>query len=204
MSNPSLRMTVFKRFRKVLTWVVLALGLWSVWLGWRIMHGAGIDETRKADVAIVLGAAAYGDKPSPVFEQRIAHGVDLYKRGTVAKLILTGGFGDGAEYSESQVAYRYAIGQGVPERDLLIEKSSRTTFENLKHACELMQTHGYSGALLVSDPLHMERAACMMKDLGVSAWRSPTRTSRYTSVAAKSGFLLREIYGLTLYIVCGI
>src|SRR5688572_21621592 len=125
-------MIFLKRLRKILTWLLLAVVLWCGWAGWKIVRGAGIDETRKADVAIVLGAAAYGDKPSPVFEQRIAHGVDLYKQGTVRKIILTGGFGDGAEFSESQVARRYALEQGVPERDLLIEKTSRTTLENLR------------------------------------------------------------------------
>lgn len=168
------------------------------------MRGAGLDETRGADVAIVLGAAAYGDKPSPVFEQRIAHAVALYKNGTVRKLLLTGGFGDGAEFSESEVARRYAMDQGVPARDLLIEKTSRTTLENLKRARALMEQHGLSSALLVSDPLHMERACWMMHDLGVTAWRSPTPTTRYTSTEAKAGFLVREIYAVTAYLIGGV
>jgi uncharacterized SAM-binding protein YcdF (DUF218 family) len=197
-------MTVLKRLRKILQWLLLAVVLWCGWAGWKIVHGAGIDETRKADVAIVLGAAAYGDKPSPVFEQRIAHGVELYKNGTVRKIILTGGFGDGAEFSESQVARRYALEQGVPERDLLIEKSSRTTLENLQHARDIMKQHGFTEALLVSDPLHMERASWMMHDLGVTAWRSPTTTSRYTSTGARAGFLFREIYAVTAYLVGGV
>lgn len=197
-------MIFLKRLRKILTWLLLAVVLWCGWVGWKIVRGAGIDETRKADVAIVLGAAAYGDKPSPVFEQRIAHSVDLYKHGTVRKIILTGGFGDGAEFSESQVARRYALEQGVPERDLLIEKTSRTTLENLQHARDIMKQHGFSEALLVSDPLHMERASWMMRDLGITAWRSPTTTSRYTSMGAKAGFLVREIYAVTLYLVGGI
>jgi uncharacterized SAM-binding protein YcdF (DUF218 family) len=197
-------MNFLKRLRKSLKWLLLALVLWCGWLGWKIARGAGIDETRKADVAIVLGAAAYGDKPSPVFEQRIAHAVGLYKSGTVKKLILTGGFGDGANLSESQVAHRYAISQGVPGRDLLIEKTSRTTLENLRHAREIMNRNNLREALLVSDPLHMERASWMMSDLGVTAWRSPTRTSRYTSFGSKAAFLARELYAITAYLVGGI
>jgi len=178
--------------------------VWCGWLGWKIVHGAGVDETRRADVAIVLGAAAYGDKPSPVFEQRIAHAVDLYRKGTVKKIILTGGYGDGAQFSESEVARRYAIEQGVPERDLFLEKKSRTTLDNLRMARDLMKEHGCRDALIVSDPLHMERAAWMMQDLGVTAWRSPTQTTRYTSLESKAGFLAREIYAVTAYIVGGI
>lgn len=197
-------MIFLKRLRKILLWLLLALVLWCGWLGWRIVRGAGIDETRQADVAIVLGAAAYGDKPSPVFEQRIAHGIELYKKGTVKRLILTGGYGEGAEYSESEVARLYALSQGVPERALLLEKKSRTTLDNLRFARDIMKEHGFKNALLVSDPLHMERAAWMMQDLGVTAWRSPTLTTRYTSFESKTGFLAREIYAVTAYIIGGI
>ena len=197
-------MSFLKRIRKIIFWLLLALILWSSWIGWRIVRGAGIDETRKVDVAIVMGAAAYGDKPSPVFEQRIAHAVELYQKGVVRKLILTGGFGDGAQFSESEVARTYAIAQGIPARDLLLEKKSRTTVENLQQARDLMQTHGYSAALLVSDPLHMERAAMVMHDLGVTAYRSPTTTSRYLSIGAQAGFLAREIYAITAYLIGGI
>jgi hypothetical protein len=50
----------------------------------------------------------------------------------------------------------------------------------------------------------MERASWMMKDLGVTAWRSPTLTTRYTSLESKTGFLAREIYAVTAYIIGGI
>jgi uncharacterized SAM-binding protein YcdF (DUF218 family) len=197
-------MKLLKRLFKLLLWLVLALLLWCAWAGWRIVQGAEKDETRSADVAIVLGAAAYGDKPSPVFEQRILHAVTLYKNGTVRKLLLTGGFGDGAEMSESQVARRFVLQQGVPDRDVLLEKSSRTTLENLQHARSVMQQHGLSTALIVSDPLHMERAAWIASDLKMEAWRSPTPTTRYQSTESRSGFLVREIYALTAYLVGGI
>ena len=197
-------MKLIKRLLKLIAWLVIAALLWCAWLGWRIVQGAEQAETRPVDVAIVLGAAAYGDKPSPVFEQRIAHAVGLYKKRIVKKLLLTGGFGDGAEMSESQVARRYALQEGVPDRDVLIEKSSRTTFENLKGAQELMKKHGLATVLIVSDPLHMERAARMAADLKLKAWRSPTPTSLYRSKESRTGFLLKEIGALTAYLAGGI
>ncbi len=195
---------MFKRLRKVLKWLLVVAVCWCVWCGWRIGRGANLDETRRADAAVVLGAAAYGDKPSPVFEQRIAHGVALYKNGTVKKLILTGGYGEGAKFSESEVARLYALEHGVPESALLLEKKSRTTLENLRYARELMKEHGLKSALLVSDPLHMERSVRMMKDLGIAAWRSPTPTTRYVSLESRAGFLIREVYAMTVYLVGGI
>jgi uncharacterized SAM-binding protein YcdF (DUF218 family) len=197
-------MKFLKRLRSILKWLLIALIIWCAGIGATIVRRAAMDETRKADVAIVMGAAAYGDKPSPVFEQRIAHGVTLYKNGTVKKIILTGGYGTGAEMSESEVARRYALDQGVPERDLLLEKTSRTTLENLRQACDIMKKQGLNEALLVSDPMHMERAARMMHDLGVKAYCSPTPTSRYESALAKAGFLFREIYAITAYLIAGV
>jgi uncharacterized SAM-binding protein YcdF (DUF218 family) len=197
-------MKFLKRLRTLLKWLLIALIFWCGAIGATIIRRAAMDETCKADAAVIMGAAAYGEKPSPVFEQRIAHGVTLYKNGTVKKLILTGGYGDGATTSESEVARRYAIEQGVPERDILLEKVSRTTLGNLQQARDLMKKHGLNDALLVSDPMHMERTARMMHDLGVKAWCSPTPTSKYESGIAKAGFLFREIYAITAYLIAGV
>ena len=196
-------MKLLKAFRSVLIWLLVIAIFWCAGIGAMIVRRAALDETRKVDAAIVMGAAAYGDKPSPVFEQRITHGISLYKKGMVRKLILTGGFGDGAQMSESEVARRYAVEQGVPDRDILLEKVSRTTLENLQQARDIMKKQGLSEALLVSDPMHMERAARMMHDLGVKAYCSPTPTSKYESSMAKAGFLFREIYAITAYLATG-
>lgn len=195
---------MLRRVRQLLFLLLLAVLGWSMWVGWRIVRGATLDETRKADAAIVMGAAAYGDKPSPVFEERINHAVELYQKGLVRKLILTGGFGQGAEHSESEVARSYAMTKGVPARDLLLEKKSRTTLENLQQARLIMQQHGLKDVLLVSDPLHMERVAIMTQDLGIPAGRSPTTTSKYVSFGVQAGFLAREIYAVTAYWIGGI
>lgn len=49
----------------------------------------------KTDAAVVLGAAIWGDAPSPVFEERINHAIWLYQHDYVNFLIFTGGKGDG-------------------------------------------------------------------------------------------------------------
>src|SRR5690606_22137004 len=78
---------------------------WIVWVGQR-------DQAQPADAIIVLGAAAYDARPSPVFEERIRHGLALYRQGYAPVLLFTGGYGTGARFSESQVARRYALRQG--------------------------------------------------------------------------------------------
>lgn len=171
----------------VLFWLV-GVAAYITWVGQR-------DDARPADAIIVLGAAAYDAKPSPVFEERIRHGIDLYRRGLAPKLIFTGGYGGvGARFSESQVARRYALRQGVPEKAILIESLSRNTHDNLRQASLLMQQHQLHDVIVVSDPLHMARALRISKELGIRAVGSPTPTSRFRTFATRWRFLLQEVY----------
>ena len=192
--------------RRLLKWfsvsLLLAL-LWTGWVGWRIVSFGEKDAARSADVAVVLGAAAWHVKPSPVLEERINHALDLYRRGVVKKLLFTGGFGPGAPMAESEVARDFALRHGVRAADILIETKSRSTQENITEAVRIMSGRQWRSAVLVSDPLHMLRAAAMMRDKGVTVYSSPTPTSRYVSAAAKTEFLLREIYYYNGYLVAG-
>lgn len=170
-----------------LLWLV-GVAAYIIWVGQR-------DDAAPADAIIVLGAAAYDAKPSPVFEERIRHGIDLYKRGLAPTLIFTGGYGGtGARFSESQVARRYALRQGVPDKAILIESLSRNTHDNLRQARVLMQQHKLHSVIIVSDPLHMARALRISRDLGIRSVGSPTPTSRFRSFATRWRFLLQEVY----------
>lgn len=160
---------------------------WIVWVGHR-------DDAAPADAIIVLGAAAYDARPSPVFEERIRHGLTLYHAGYAPVLLFTGGYGTGARFAESQVAQRYAVRKGIPESAILIETSSRTTVQNLLQARELMRAHRLQRAIVVSDPLHMARALRVCRQLGIEAAGSPTPSTRFRSFQTQWRFLLQEVY----------
>lgn len=153
----------------------------------------------KSDAAIVLGAASYGDRPSPVFRERINHAVWLYRNGYVRKIIFTGARDSANEPPASAVASLYAAGRGVPLRDILREGRSRTTEENLFHARVLAEANGLNTFLVVSDPLHMKRAMRIARDLGMAALPSPTPTTRYRGFGSRMQFLAREIYFYDTY-----
>jgi uncharacterized SAM-binding protein YcdF (DUF218 family) len=161
------------------------------------------DDGRSADCAIVLGAAAYHNKPSPVFTERINQGIRLYQEERVKFIILTGGFGDGAPFAESEVALDYCLDQGVPREALLLETKSKHTQENLKEAKLVMDERGWKTALVVSDPWHLKRALAMAHSKGIDAQPSGTTSSRYESPKARAGFLLRELYFYHQFIFFG-
>ena len=152
------------------------------------------DETTRADAAIVLGASVWDNSPSPVFAERINHAVDLYNDGYVDAIIMTGGTGKGNIRSEADIAGEYAEQKGVPAEAVFMEENSTITEENLVNAQKLMSEHGMTTALIVSDPLHMKRAMLYAKDLGMTAYSSPTPSTMYRSWKTKLPFLMREVF----------
>ncbi len=152
------------------------------------------DDSREADVVIVLGAAAYDGGVSPVYRERLNHGIDLYRQGLVKKIIVTGGVAKGNKHSDAYTAKEYVLSQGISEEDILMEEASVITLENLENSKALMEQNGYRTAIVVSDPLHMKRAMLLAEDTGMEAYGSPTPTTMYRSLKTKLPFLARELF----------
>lgn len=179
------------------------LPIWALAPSVLIWRQGSVDHARPSDCAIVLGAAAYHTRPSPVFEERIRHAIDLYDQGLVKAIVFTGGYGVGAPHAESEVGRDYALRHGVPAHAIHIETVSRTTLENLEEAQRVMRRAGLSTAILVSDPYHLKRALMMAHDLRIDAVTSPTPTSRFRSWHSRLLFLARETYFYHRYLYVG-
>ncbi len=193
-----------RKWRLALKSGVFALALamsWSLFEMASIYLYASESSPLSADAAIVLGAAEYNNKPSPVLKQRIEHAVGLYHNGRVKAIIFTGGSGKGSPFQESEVARAYAVERGVPAERTYTERVSRVTYANLKEAREIARNEGFSSFLIVSDPLHMRRAVRMAQDVGLHARPSPTPTSQFKSWRTKGPFLLRETYYYCVYLL---
>ncbi|WP_091273540.1 YdcF family protein [Alteribacillus persepolensis] len=148
----------------------------------------------RCDAAIVLGAAAKGNEPSPVFRERINHSIRLYEAGYVDKIIFTGGKSDGSTYAEAEAARKYAVERNVHSDDIYIETQSTITEENLEYADDIASEHNLDTFLIVSDPLHMKRAITMADHMGMTAYSSPTQSSAYETLQTKIPFFFRELF----------
>jgi len=177
--------------------VILVFGV----LASRIYSFGNTRSDASADAAIVLGAAVWSSGVSPVFRERINHGIDLYRTGKVRKLIFTGGQGNSGEPTESSAARDYALQSGVPAQDILIEEKSHTTYENIRYAKQVADAHNIKRVLIVSDPLHMKRAVLMAQDVGLIAQPSPTPTTRYQGLKSQLGLLVHETYYYIGYLI---
>lgn len=183
-----------RRATKVVKIVVIVVVLAIVVTAVRIYTYGNSPSDTPADAAVVLGAAVWSQGVSPVFRERINHSIDLYRRGRVKKIIFTGGQGNSNEPTEAVAARAYAMSNGVPKDDILIEQRSHTTYENLVYAKQLADVHGLKKVLIVSDPMHMKRAIAMAHDLGLDAYPSPTTTTRYTGFRTQVEELTRETF----------
>src|SRR3954453_20660313 len=115
-----------KGIRRILTVVVvLSFSLWLISAA-AVLIWSSRDEARPAQAIVVLGAAQYAGRPSPVLRARLDHALELWRRRLGNLLILTGGTGTGDTTSEAAVGRTYAIKHGVPDTVILMETQGRT------------------------------------------------------------------------------
>lgn len=165
-----------------LTLRVLGIAALAALTGWASVLAAivlfgRVDEARPSGAIVVLGAAQYDGRPSPVLRARLDHALELYRRGVADTLIMTGGTGPGDTVSEAAVAKRYAARHGVPAGAVLVEERGMSSLESMRAVSALMERHGIRSAVLVSDPFHMLRLRLLAYRVGFEARSSPTRTS---------------------------
>jgi uncharacterized SAM-binding protein YcdF (DUF218 family) len=165
---------VIRRTLTVLMIVVFAVWIVSVSA---VVMWSGRDEARPAQAIVVLGAAQYAGKPSPVLRARLDHALDLWNRHLASLLILTGGTGAGDTTSEADVGRTYARKHGVPDSVILVENAGRTTSESMRAVAGMLEVRGLQSALLVSDPFHMLRLRILARRFGFTPYTSPTQTS---------------------------
>ena len=161
---------------------ILTIGMMTVFFLWLVSAAAVLvwssrDEARPAQAIVVLGAAQYSGKPSPVLRARLDHALDLWNRHLASLLILTGGTGSGDTTSEAAVGKKYAKKHGVPDSAILVENEGRTTSESMRAVAGMLEVRGLQSALLVSDPFHMLRLRILARRFGFTPYTSPTRTS---------------------------
>src|SRR5262245_31149700 len=108
---------------------------------YRITAQGSVDEARRADAIVVLGAAQFSGLPGGVFEARLQHAVDLWKQGLAPYLIVTGGKLPGDITTEAATARNWAIANGVPADAILGEDRGRNTLESLEGVNAIFRSH---------------------------------------------------------------
>jgi uncharacterized SAM-binding protein YcdF (DUF218 family) len=189
---------------KVGLFACFALGIVAGYATFRVWAQGERDESRPADAIVVLGAAQYDGRPSPLFAARLDHAVELFQAGFAPRLILTGGKANGDRTTEAASARDYAIRQGVPAGAILMDERSRTTLESIRAVGDLLRDNELNGAVFVSDRPHMLRVLRMAADEGIAGWGSPTDTSPIEShPLLRADATMHELLALAQYFLVG-
>src|SRR6266571_8389518 len=125
--------------RKALLAMILALFGYIVYLSVQIGRQSTRDEARAADAILVLGAAEYRGRPSPVLRARLDHALELYNRKLAPRIMTTGGPGGDPVFTEGGVGRSYLNSRGVPAEAIIVENEGESTVQSTARAGEIMR-----------------------------------------------------------------
>ena len=155
--------------RYAIALAITALLIAVVYLSVRIELQSTRDEARPADLILVLGAAEYRGRPSPVLKARLDHALELYNRKLAPRIMTTGGAGGDPVFTEGAVGRSYLTSQGVPDEAVIVETEGESTVQSTAMAAEIMRRMSLHSAIVVSDGYHIYRVKQMLQSEATSA-----------------------------------
>ena len=117
------------------------------------------------DCIIVLGAGIWGDKPSPMLQDRLDEAIKLYENDKSPKIIMSGDHGQ-ESYDEVNIMKEYAIKKGVPSEDIFMDHAGFSTYESIYRAKSIFKV---KKAIIVTQEYHLYRALYIANSLGLEA-----------------------------------
>jgi uncharacterized SAM-binding protein YcdF (DUF218 family) len=141
-----------------------------------IRQQSNVEEARPADVILVLGAAEYRGKPSPILEARLNHALFLYRQGLAPRIMTTGGKGGDPMFTEGEVGRAYLSRHGIPSEAIFVESEGETTVHSTAAAAEIMRRMDLRSCIVVSDGYHIYRVKRMLQFEGINVYGSPRPT----------------------------
>jgi uncharacterized SAM-binding protein YcdF (DUF218 family) len=183
---------------------VLALLLLVTSTALAIWWNARQDSRPSSDAIVVLGSAQYNGVPSSIFEARLEHAIALYEDGVAPMIVTVGGKATGDEFTEAEAGRDYLANAGIPADALLAVPEGVDTLESMRVVSTAFDEHGWTSAVLVTDPWHAMRAERMAQDAGIEAESSPTRQGPAVETrATQFRYILRETAAYLLYRATG-
>ena len=147
------------------------LSLFQVW------NTGRSDDRQPVDAIVVLGAAQYDGRPSPQFQARLDHALELWKLDLASYIVVTGGKQVGDRFTEAAAARKFFETKGVKDNLIFEENLGKTTYASLLAVSRVASERKIERVLIVSDPFHQLRAKLIAQEVGLDAITSATRSS---------------------------
>ena len=143
-------------------------------------------ELSDVDCIIILGAGIWGDKPSPMLEDRLLEGIKLYQNGASDKIIMSGDHGR-KEYDEVSIMKNYAIEKGIPSENIFMDHAGFSTYESIYRAKDIFEA---KKVVIVTQEYHLYRALYIANQLGLEAYGVGADPRQYVGATFRE---IREI-----------
>ena len=166
-----------------------------------VANSASKDTKKHADAILVLGAGSYiNGSYNPCLVARVTHAVDLYKANYASKIVMSGGYDVEEKATESLTMKKIAIEQGVSPKDILLESSSTSTYENFAYTAKVLSAAHLKSIIIVTEPYHEARAGLIATKQKYVFTQSPaTNSPCWLPNKYVSKYFLKEPIAIMLY-----
>jgi uncharacterized SAM-binding protein YcdF (DUF218 family) len=134
----------------------------------QVWRASSEDGTRPADAIVVLGAAQYDGRPSPVLEARLERALTLYEMDLAPVIVVTGGRQRGDTFTEATTGYNWLVERGVPGEAIEKEVQGRSTYESLAATARFLREADVMEVVLVTDGYHALRVKGIAREVGLT------------------------------------
>ena len=152
----------------------------------QIIENNDYSNLKDIDCIVVLGAGIWGDKPSPMLEDRLLQAIDLYQNNVSSKIIMSGDHGK-QDYDEVNTMKNFAIDKGVPSESIFMDHAGFSSYESIYRAKEIF---GAKKIVIVTQKYHLYRALYIANQLGIEAYGVGADPRQYVGATYRE---LREI-----------
>ncbi len=153
----------------------------------QIIKNNDYSNLQDVDCIIVLGAGIWGDKPSPMLEDRLLEAISLYENNVSSKIIMSGDHGK-EDYDEVNIMKNFAIEKGVSSEDIFMDHAGFSSYESIYRAKEVFEA---KKVVIVTQEYHLYRALYIANQLGLEAYGVASDPREYAGQTMRE---LREIF----------
>lgn len=191
---------ILRAVRTLLVVLVLLGGVVAVLTAAAVVRHGRVDDARRADAIVVLGAAQFDGRPQQYLVSRLEHARALFESGTAPRIVTLGGKQPGDRFTEAQAGRDWLVRHGVAADAVVAIGTGNDTLESVRAAATRFDREGWTSAVVVTDPWHELRSTTMLKDNGVTAYGSPTRSGpSVDGLGVKVRYVARETVAFLAY-----
>lgn len=171
--------------------VLATLTILVAYVGFSIVSAAHTQDLTHTDALVVLGAAQFDGRPSPVLANRASHALSLYRAGVAPVIVTVGANQPGDRFTEAGSARTWLLAHGVPASALVSVPEGHDTLSSMQALAQVAATHQWDTITVVTDPAHASRSARIANDLGLVAHVAPTQSGPGSALTLH--YVMREI-----------